>query len=45
VKSAQAQGDFQVLVERKRRILRAHLGPDVEAGLIRLKEAFREVLQ
>jgi transaldolase/glucose-6-phosphate isomerase len=45
VKSAQVQGDFQVLVERKRRFLRAHLGPDVEAGLIRLKEAFREVLQ
>jgi transaldolase / glucose-6-phosphate isomerase len=33
VKAAQARGDFQVLVDRKRRALRVHLGPDVLAGL------------
>ena len=33
VKAAQARGDFDVLVERDRRALRAHLGADVAAGL------------
>lgn len=33
VKAAQARGDFQVLLDRGRRALRVHLGPDVEAGL------------
>jgi transaldolase / glucose-6-phosphate isomerase len=33
VKAAQARGDFQVLVDRKRRALRVHLGADVLAGL------------
>ncbi len=33
VKTAQARGDFQVLVERNRRALRVHLGADVAAGL------------
>ena len=37
VKAAQARGDFQVLVERGRRVLRVHLGPDVKAGLTTLK--------
>ena len=32
VKAAQARGDFQVLVERDRRALRAHLGADVKQG-------------
>ena len=36
VKAAQARGDFQVLVDRGRRALRVHLGPDVRAGLDRL---------
>ena len=35
VKAAQARGDFDVLVERDRRALRAHLGADVAAGLAR----------
>lgn len=39
VKAAQALGDFQVLAERERRVLRAHLGPDVAAGLAALREA------
>lgn len=39
VKAAQARGDFQVLAERGRRVLRVHLGTDVEAGLATLKAA------
>lgn len=37
VKAAQARGDFQVLAERGRRILRVHLGPDVQVGLQKLQ--------
>jgi transaldolase/glucose-6-phosphate isomerase len=44
LKQAQAQGDFKVLAERKRRILRVHLGADVKAGLIRLRELVQSVL-
>ena len=33
VKSAQARGDFQVLLDRERRALRVHLGEDVKSGL------------
>ena len=33
VKAAQSRGDFQVLLDRKRRALRVHLGADVKAGL------------
>jgi transaldolase/glucose-6-phosphate isomerase len=39
VKSAQARGDFEVLAERNRRVLRAHLGADVAAGLRTLQAA------
>jgi transaldolase/glucose-6-phosphate isomerase len=39
VKAAQARGDFEVLVERGRRALRVHLGPDVAAGLKALRAA------
>ncbi len=39
VKGAQARGDFQVLVERERRALRAHLGSDVAGGLATLHRA------
>jgi transaldolase/glucose-6-phosphate isomerase len=45
VKAAQARGDFQVLVERERRVLRAHLGKDVEAGLTTLSAAIARSLQ
>lgn len=38
LKSAQAQGDFAVLAERGRRILRVHLTSDVRAGLAKLRE-------
>jgi transaldolase / glucose-6-phosphate isomerase len=44
VKAAQARGDFQVLLERKRRALRLHLGSDVKAGLNKLTEVVRQVL-
>jgi transaldolase/glucose-6-phosphate isomerase len=44
VKAAQARGDFQVLVERDRRALRIHLGPDVGAGLARIHGAINEIL-
>ena len=33
VKSAQARGDFQVLLDRERRALRVHLSADVKSGL------------
>lgn len=38
VKSAQARGDFQVLLDRGRRALRVHISGDVRAGLDRLLE-------
>jgi transaldolase/glucose-6-phosphate isomerase len=44
VKAAQARGDFQVLAERKRRILRVHLPADVRAGLATLRGAIGEAL-
>lgn len=44
VKAAQARGDFQVLAERNRRALRVHLGPDVQAGLMRLRQMIETAL-
>ncbi|MGH8611929.1 MAG: bifunctional transaldolase/phosoglucose isomerase [Gammaproteobacteria bacterium] len=44
VKAAQARGDFEVLAERDRRVLRVHLGAHVAAGLTALKEAVRQAL-
>jgi transaldolase/glucose-6-phosphate isomerase len=44
VKAAQARGDFEVLAERGRRALRVHLGPDVLAGLKRLRELVNRAL-
>ena len=44
VKASQARGDFQVLADRGRRALRVHLGKDLQAGLERLKTAFRQAL-
>jgi transaldolase/glucose-6-phosphate isomerase len=45
VKAAQARGDFQVLLERERRALRAHLGADVAAGLKTLQAAIIAALE
>jgi transaldolase/glucose-6-phosphate isomerase len=44
VEAAQARGDFNVLVERDRRALRAHLGPNVAIGLRMLRDALLPVL-
>jgi transaldolase/glucose-6-phosphate isomerase len=44
VKAAQARGDFQVLIERDRRALRAHLGADVASGLRTLQAAIKAAL-
>ncbi len=44
VKAAQARGDFQVLAERGRRVLRIHLGADVATGLATLKAAMEKAL-
>jgi hypothetical protein len=44
VKAAQAQGDFQVLVQRKRRALRVHLPADAKNGLEKLGQAVMEAL-
>ena len=44
VKAAEARGDFEVLAERGRRVLRIHLGSDVTAGLATLTAAIKEAL-
>jgi transaldolase/glucose-6-phosphate isomerase len=44
VEAAQARGDFEVLAERGRRVLRVDLGDDVEAGLAQLTAALASVL-
>jgi glucose-6-phosphate isomerase len=43
LRAAQAAGDYEVLEKRGRRVLRVHLGRDVEAGLERLAAAFGAV--
>jgi transaldolase/glucose-6-phosphate isomerase len=44
VKAAQARGDFAVLAERGRRVLRVHLGKDVAAGLDTLAKAVKQAI-
>ncbi len=44
VKAAQARGDFRVLAERGRRVLRAHIVEDVSAGLAALGAAAERAL-
>ncbi|MFN7972481.1 MAG: transaldolase [Acidobacteriota bacterium] len=44
VKAAQARGDLAVLLERGRRALRIHLGPDLERGLHLLGAALTQAL-
>jgi transaldolase / glucose-6-phosphate isomerase len=43
-KAAEAYGDFEVLAERDRRLLRVHLGRDVGKGLETLAEVIRQAL-
>jgi transaldolase/glucose-6-phosphate isomerase len=45
VKAAQARGDFDVLAERGRRLLRVHLPADLEAGLNTLGHALEQALK
>jgi transaldolase / glucose-6-phosphate isomerase len=45
IEAAQARGDFRVLAERGRRILRAHITHDVDEGLAALGRAARLALQ
>lgn len=42
VKSAQARGDFQVLLERNRRALRIHLTENIKADLQKIADLLRE---
>jgi len=44
VKAAQARGDLRVLADRGRRVLRVHLGADVDAGLRTVLRAISEAL-
>ena len=44
VKAAEARGDFEVLAERGRRLLRVHLGSHVAEGLTTLGQAVRQAL-
>jgi glucose-6-phosphate isomerase len=45
LKQAQALGDFLSLRRKGRRVIRFHLGPDVEAGLRTLGKALHEALE
>ena len=45
VKEAQARGDFEVLAERGRRALRAHITGDLASGLAALSRAIEESLR
>ena len=45
VKAAQARGDFDVLAERSRRLLRVHLPADLDAGLATLGRAIEQALK
>ncbi len=45
IEAAQARGDFRVLEQRGRRVLRAHLAEDVTRGLAALGKAARSALR
>ena len=44
VKVEQARGDFQVLAERGRLVLRLHLDGDAQEGLTKLEHVVRQAL-
>ncbi|HML13290.1 MAG TPA: bifunctional transaldolase/phosoglucose isomerase [Xanthobacteraceae bacterium] len=44
IRAAQARGDFRVLAERGRRVLRAHIAGEVAAGLAEIDRAARRAL-
>ena len=45
IEAAQARGDLRVLAERGRRVLRAHVSHDLDAGIAALDEAARAALR
>ena len=45
IEAAQARGDFQVLAERGRRLLHAHIAGDVDEGLAIIDKAARQALE
>ena len=45
IEAAQAAGDFRVLAERGRRVLRAHIATDVDRGIAAIAAAVRLALQ
>lgn len=45
VKAAQARGDFTVLADRNRRVMRVHLGSDIQAGLSAIEKAIMKALK
>ncbi len=45
LKQAQALGDIQSLAQRNRRVIRFHLGQDIETGLKTLLSAVKEGIQ
>jgi transaldolase / glucose-6-phosphate isomerase len=44
IQAAQARGDFRVLAERGRRVLRAHIAGEVSAGLAEIERATQRAL-
>jgi transaldolase/glucose-6-phosphate isomerase len=44
IEAAEARGDFRVLAERGRRVLRAHIGGELAAGLAEIDRAARRAL-
>ena len=44
LKNAQAQGDYDVLTERNRRVVWVHLGTDVQTGFAQLREHIERAL-
>ena len=44
VKAAQARGDFAILAERGRRVLRVHIGKNVKTDLAKLRKAVQKAL-
>jgi transaldolase/glucose-6-phosphate isomerase len=44
IEAAQARGDFRVLAERGRRVLRAHVAHDLKAGLAAITKAAQAAL-
>jgi len=45
IEAAQARGDFRVLAERGRRMLRAHIVRNVDEGIAAIAEAARSALE